>query len=165
MSRIPRCAAITAACLAALVLAVPSSAGAEEPFEFGPQPTWSVFAGPMGGGSFGSPGAGGFAGGEVSVTRLQRRFWFGLYGDAAYDFGHSAATTTAGPSVGFGFFGIDGGLAARFDDGADLGATARFLVTTGFVAFFGRWQYFPGPDQHIGQAGLLIKLPLWVSKP
>ncbi|MFP4598663.1 MAG: hypothetical protein ACLFVJ_10455 [Persicimonas sp.] len=138
-------------------------ASADEPaFEFGPVPGWQVLGGVNGGGSFGSPGGGGFAGAELSVSRLMSGWWTGAYVDGVYDFGHSAATVTAGPEVGYGVLGLDGGAAARFAaDGPDWGPQARLLVTAGVFSVFGRYTYLTDSDAHIGQAGVLFKLPLW----
>lgn len=150
---------------ATLLFASPAMAE-DEAYEFGPRASWVVLAGPTGGGSFGTPGGGGFVGGELSLARLERAFWYGLYADGSYDFGHADATFTAGPSLGLGFFGLDGGVALRAGDSGDFsdpGATARFMVTSGFFAIYGRWLFFPSADEHVGQVGVLLKFPIWAN--
>lgn len=151
------------ALIATSLVPTPAQAQEGEIFEFGPRPTWSVLAGPTGGGSFGSPGGGGFLGAELSIARLERKFWFGAYADGSYDFGHQTGTFTAGPQFGLGFFGLDGGVALRTEAFDEPGATARFLVTSGFFALYGRWLFFPAADEHVGQVGVVLKLPIWAN--
>jgi hypothetical protein len=142
-----------------------SAEHADPPFVFGPQPGWQVLAGPTGGVSFGSPGAGGFVGAELSLSRLEAGWWLGGYVDGTYDFGQSAALITAGPEFGYAVFGIDGGLAARIgDDGVKLGPQGRLMISVGFFTLFGRYSYLVEPDEHLGQAGVIFKLPLWADK-
>jgi hypothetical protein len=137
---------------------------ATPPFAFGPQPSWQVLFGPTGGASFGSPGAGGFVGAELSFSRLKAGWWLGGYVDGAYDFGQSAAMVTAGPEFGYAFFGVDGGLAAHFDDGGtSLGPQGRLMFSAGLFTLFGRYTYLVEPEEHIGQAGVIFKLPIWAD--
>jgi hypothetical protein len=137
---------------------------ADPPFAFGPQPSWQVLAGPTVGGSFGNSGAGGFVGAELSFSRLNAGWWLGGYVDGAYDFGQSAAMVTAGPELGYAFFGVDGGLAAYFgDDGPRLGPQGRLMVSVGFFTLFGRYTYLVEPEAHVGQAGVIFKLPVWAD--
>ncbi|QDG49376.1 hypothetical protein FIV42_01080 [Persicimonas caeni] len=159
--------------LGALALASPASAqtGSKQdaskqdaPFDFGPKPGWQVLFGPTGGGSFGSPGGGGFAGAELSVSRLDAGWWQGAYVDGVYDFGQSAALVTAGPQLGYTLLGVDGGVAARFgDDGPDWGPQARLMFSAGFFSLYGRYAYLLDSDEHVGQAGVMFKLPLWAD--
>lgn len=171
--------AITTLCaLGALALASPASAQdasapveskqdvskQDAPFEFGPKPGWQVLFGPTGGGSFGSPGGGGFAGAELSVSRLNAGTWFGAYVDGIYDFGQSAALVTAGPQLGYTLLGLDGGVAARFGDGGpEWGPQARLMISAGFFSLYGRYAYLLDTDEHLGQAGVMFKLPLWAD--
>lgn len=162
--------------LAMCGLAIPASAQDGEPtddssdvFTFGSEPGWHLMGGLQGGGSFGSPGGGGFAGLELSMSRLHRSAWWGAYLDASYDFGQGAALATLGPEVGYGLFGLDGGVAAHLtatgaDAGTiDVGPQARVLITAGFFGLFGRYIYLLDAESHIGQAGILFKLPLWAD--
>jgi hypothetical protein len=146
-------------------MAIATAASADEPpFEFGPTPGWQVLGGVNGGGSFGSQGGGGFAGAELSFNRLMAGWWTGAYVDGVYDFGHSAATVSAGPEIGYGVIGLDGGAAVQFGAGdPSWGPQARLLVTAGVFSIFGRYTYLTGPEAHIGQAGVLFKLPLWAQ--
>lgn len=138
-------------------------------FTLGHESAWFLMGGAMGGGSFGSPGGGGFAGGELSLAWTRSGVWAGLYGDASYDFGHGATTLTLGPELGWLLLGLDGGLGVRLgrSDQAELGAQVRGLLTLGNVALFGRYGHWPGSarDKHVGQVGVLLKLPLWASQP
>ena len=161
--------ALIFALLTSFTLALPAQAQDDQPFSFGSQPGWQIMGGLTGGGSFGSPGGGGFVGLELSANRLQKGLWWGVYVDGSYDFGHTAVMTTAGPEIGYGLFGLDGGVAARFGTGSDnrgdvdFGPQGRVLLTAGFVGIFGRYVYMLDSDEHIGQAGLLLKLPLWAN--
>jgi hypothetical protein len=151
------------AMLAIWLTAGPVFAQDDTAFEFGPQPSWSLLFGPSGGGSFGTPGGGGYVGGELSLSRLNERRWWGFYADGVYDFGHRDAIFTAGPEFGAGFFGVDGGVALRTGSTDDIGGTARLLVTAGFFALYGRYFFFPEAEEHVGQIGVLFKIPLWAS--
>ena len=148
-----------------LTLLVPATASAEEPiFSFGSKERWQSLFGPTTGGSFGSSGGGGYVGAELSINRIREGIWWGLYGDGTYDFGQDSALLTAGPSVGWNFVGVDGGLALREGDQTDLGLQARLLVTIGFFGLYGRYIALPEPGEQIGQVGLYFKIPIWASE-
>jgi len=148
-----------------LALVFPATAYADEPiYSFGSKTRWQSLFGPTTGGSFGSPGGGGFVGAELSVNRIREGIWWGFYGDGAYDFGQESALVTAGPSVGWNFFGVDGGFALREGDQTELGLQGRFLVTIGFFGLYGRYVHLPQGDEHIGQAGVYFKVPIWASR-
>jgi hypothetical protein len=139
-----------------------------EPFSFGSEPGWHLLGGLSAGGGFGTLGGGVFTGLELSVSRLMRRFWWGGYLDATYDFVQQGALATAGPQIGYAAFGLDGGIATRIDTGDnagrfDYGPQARLLVTAGLLGIYGRYVYLVDHDEHIGQAGILLKLPLWAD--
>jgi CTP:molybdopterin cytidylyltransferase MocA len=166
---------VSVALIAALCLLAPSGAAAqsrdphqqaEAPFSFGPQAGWSVMTGLETGGGFGSAGGGFLLGGEVSVTRLMRQTWFGLYGDAVWDFGQGAALITAGPQLGFAFVGLDGGVAWRPGEQSALGGAGRLVLTAGFFSIYLRYMYVQSGvgAEHLGQAGVMFKLPAWSSK-
>lgn len=151
--------------LTMLALLVPATASAGEPlFTFGSKERWQSLFGPTTGGSFGSAGGGGFVGAELSVNRIREGIWWGLYADGAYDFGQESALLTAGPSVGWNFVGVDGGLALREADETESGLQARLLFTVGFFGLYGRYIALPDSDEQIGQIGLYFKLPIWASE-
>lgn len=156
-ARQPACA------LALLLLAGPGFAR-DAPYSFGSEAGWSVMAGATGGGSFGT-GGGGFAGGELSLARLSGGWWTGVFADAVYDFGPDETLFTAGPELGFTALGIDGGPALRLRDGeTDLGASGRLLLSFALLSLYGRYGYFPDSETHLGQVGVLLKLPVWASR-
>lgn len=152
--------------LATLLLAGPALAdpsGADEPFEMGTRAGWQLMGGLTTGGSFGDLGGSGYLGGELSLNRLSRGGWVGLYGDGLYEFGHAAGYATAGLQLGYTVLGVDGGLALRTGD-ADpaLGYAARGLIALGIFDLYGRVLLFD--DQIQTQIGVLLKLPLWASE-
>lgn len=159
--------------VALLAFGLSSSATAQERsgddvISFGSQPGWHLLGGLTGGAAFGSLGAGGYAGLELSISKLQRRVWWGGYVDASYDFAQQGVTLTAGPQLGYGFVGIDGGVAARIDTGddvghLDVGPQARVIFTVGLFGIYGRYAYLLDNDAHLGQAGIVLKLPLWAN--
>lgn len=154
-------ALLTAIALPTEVFADPQVQG--DAFSLGADAGWYVMGGITGGGSFGTLGPGGFVGGELSLVRLKRGNWLGLYTDAFYDFGQRRAMMTVGPEFGKRFLGLDGGLGVRFggDDGPDLGGQARLLLTAGLIGIYGRYGIWPGDElEHTGQVGMLIKVPM-----
>jgi hypothetical protein len=151
--------------LVLLLLAGPALAQEEPPpFAFGSQPGWTLNVGGNCGGSFGTPGGGGFAGAELSLNRLLQGAWMGLYGDAVYDFGWTVGLLSAGPQIGYGIVGVDAGGALLVGrHGTQTGAAGRVLLSAGVVAFFGRYAYLFDSEAHLGQVGILVKLPVWAS--
>ncbi len=152
----------------AAVMCFPILAQAEtSSFQFGNNTEAFFLAGLTGGGSFGTPGGGGYVGGEMSLAWLKEGLWGGFYGDAAYDFGHGAATFTLGPELGFAVFGLDGGVGLRLgrEDEPELGYQARGLITFGNFAIYGRYGLWPGSvdAKHVGQVGVTLKFALWNS--
>ena len=141
---------------------------AAAPYSFGSEPGWHLLGGLSAGGGFGTLGAGGFAGLELSLSQLQRGVWWGGYIDATYDFAQRGAMATIGPQFGYAVVGLDGGFAARIDTGDDPGAfdygpQGRLLVTLGLFGIYGRYVYLLEGQEHLGQAGILLKLPLWAN--
>jgi hypothetical protein len=133
-------------------------------FTIGPKPAWFLAGGVTSGDTLVAHDRGGYVGGEISLVRLQRGRFLGLYGDGYYDVGASRTYATGGVELGYKFFGIDAGAAARFgQDGADWGPTGRIFVTVGIVSIYGRYAYFPGSalagNEHVVQVGGLFKLP------
>ena len=149
---------------AACLVAGPASADQQKLFDFGPVPGWSVLVGSHFGGSFGG-GGGGFLGAELSVSRLSQRWWTGLYVDGGYDFGRGGEVlVTGGPQLGYTAIGLDGGAALRVRDGeTDLGPPGRLLISLAILSIYGRYAYFTDSGDHLGQVGLLFKLPVWAS--
>jgi hypothetical protein len=131
-------------------------------FTLGTSPGWYMLGGLTGGGSFGTPGGGGFVGAEVSVVRLHKGLWTGLYVDGMYDF-NQGAIFTAGPEIGYYVAGLDGGVALRLgDQGPEVGGAARALLSLGLFSLYGRYMIWPtgGELEHVGQVGVLLKIPL-----
>jgi len=141
-----------------------ASAGEGEAFTFGNTSEFFFMGGLTGGGSFGSAG-GGFAGGELSGVWLKEGLWGGFYTDAAYDFGRGSTALTIGPELGYAVLGFDGGVGFRFgeEDESELGYVGRGMVTLGNFALYGRYGFWPDSSdaRHIGQVGVLLKMPLW----
>ncbi len=157
--------------IVALTFAAPAYAQ-DTAYSFGNDAEAFVLGGLTGGGSFGSPGGGGFVGGEMSLVWLKEGLWGGLYADGLYDFGHSAATVSVGPEIGYALFGLDGGVAFRFgrdgeEDSPEIGYHARALLGMGGFALFGRYGIWPNSQtaEHVVQIGLLLKMPFWNSTP
>ncbi|MFN3197144.1 MAG: hypothetical protein ACE366_01830 [Bradymonadia bacterium] len=151
-----------------LLTTAPRPAQADEvPFSFGPEAGWQLLGGLTTGVGFGDPDLGGYVGGELSLNRLNESLWFGLYGDALYDFGPDSTMLTVGPQLGYSVLGIDGGLAARHGDGEWLlGPQGRVLLSLGFFSLYGRLALFDddGDDIQVWQVGMLLKMPLWASE-
>lgn len=159
--------ALLCAALLGVALTTPREAAAEPTphpmsFAFGTSPNWYGMTGLTGGYSFGEYGPGGFVGAEVSVVRLHKGVWAGLYADGFWDFSQRSATITVGPELGYLMFGLDGGLGVRFGDGVELGGQARLLLSLGLFSLYGRWGIWPTPDriEHVGQVGVLLKFPV-----
>lgn len=162
-----RCSPLLCGVGLALLTAGPAWADEAEPFAFGYESEMFVLGGISGGGSFGSAGGGGFVGYELSAVWLNQAAWGGFFGDIGYDFGHSAATLVVGPELGYGILGLDGGAAFRFGfaDEVEVGVQARLLLALTTFSIFGRYGFWPDSvgGQHIGQVGVLIKMPFWNS--
>jgi len=154
----------------ALLLAGPAAAEDDappaEPYAFGAVPGYIMMAGPTFGGSFGSGGGGGFVGAEWSVNRLSRGTWVGLYADGMYDFGRGGAPLfSVGPQLGYPALGVDAGAALRLRDGEpELGVGGRLLISVAVFSIYGRYGYFVDSGDHLGQVGLMLKLPIWASE-
>jgi hypothetical protein len=90
--------------------------------------------------------------------------WLGGYADGTYDFAGHRARFTLGPEVGWGAFGIDGGLAIQTGgNGVLTGGAFRALLTCAIVAVYGRVQAYPGAPSGESvwlDGGLLFKLPI-----
>jgi hypothetical protein len=105
---------------------------------------------------------GGYLGGELSLVRLRDARFFGFYADGYYDFGISRTYTTGGVELGYKFFGIDGGGAARFGgDRVEPGVTGRLFLTLGILSLYGRYAFFDADtNEHVVQVGALLKAPI-----
>lgn len=121
--------------------------------------------GPSAGASFQHPEGGGFTlGGEVSaVAATDSYLWYGAYVDGLYDFGASETRLSIGPEFGYLIFGVDGGyLLAASAEGQRHGVSVRPLLTFGLVAAYSRLGVLFGDrGDTFGEAGVLLKLPLW----
>ena len=88
--------------------------------------------------------------------------WVGLYGDVLRDFGDSSTRFSVGPEVGWGPFGIDGGLLVRTMESATrMGWQMRGLLTLGVIALYAGYGNVPNDpeDRGITQFGMLLKVP------
>lgn len=161
MKRAPLAAAV--GCALAFVAAPRDAAADDPPFTIGSRPAWFLLGGVTSGGTLVLADRGAFVGGEVSVARLRDGNYVGFYADGYYDWGADGTYVTGGLELGRKIFGIDGGAALRFADGArDLGATGRLSVGVGLFNLFARYAYFPDAmtDDHVVQVGVALKLPL-----
>lgn len=157
---------VAALLLLALLMSVSlASAQEEDGITVGPQTEFFLPFGLTTGASFGSKGTGGFLGGELSAVWLNEGLWGGLYADAFFDFGESATSVTAGPELGLGVLGVDGGVGVRFgrEDDPEIGAQGRVMLSlAGAFTLFGRYGFWPDSKgaEHVFQVGVLIKMPL-----
>ena len=156
--------AATIAMLMTTAIGSVASAQSVDALTVGYQPAWFVLGGATGGASFGSTSNGGYLGAEVSVARLLRGWWYGLYADAEYDFGMGTPTVSLGPEFGYWVLGVDGGVGIRpgEDETFAVGPRIRGLLTVGLVSLYYRHAYWPGDRENrtVRQVGLLLKLPL-----
>jgi hypothetical protein len=92
--------------------------------------------------------------GCVDLTDLS---WLGVYVDGVRDFGTDSFRFSAGPELGFGILGVDGGVMISTDaDDTRAGWTVRGLLTFGIIAAYGR--YIDVRDEPVsGEFGLLLK--------
>ena len=151
-----------------LMLAATTVHAEEPPYRIGAPPESYLLGGLTVGRSFGDAGRGGFLGAELSTARVQRLWWYGVYIDGAYDFGHGATTVTAGPEFGWGPLGVDGGGGVRWGlaDDAEIGAQGRVMLTFGVFGIFVRYSIWPeSPNERVAQVGALLKVPFWNGTP
>ena len=154
---------ILLATLLAGALASSPALADDAPYTIGTDPGWQLLGGLTGGGSFGDIGGSGYLGAELSLNRLSKGVWFGLYGDGFYEFGHEAFYTTGGLQLGYMILGIDGGVAFRTgDEDPSLGFAGRLLLALGLLDLYGRALVFEDDIQW--QVGLMFKLPFWASE-
>lgn len=153
---------LLASLLAGLLVSAPALAD-EAPYTVGTDAGWQLMTGVTTGGSFGDLGGSGYLGAELSLNRLSRGGWFGLYADGFYEFAHQAAYATGGLQLGYTVLGVDGGVAVRTGE-ADpaLGFAARALLAFAVFDLYGRALIFE--DDMQWQVGLMLKLPLWASE-
>lgn len=153
---------LLASLLAGLLISSPALAD-DAPYHVGTDAGWQLMGGLTTGGSFGDLGGSGYLGAELSLNRLSKGVWFGLYGDGFYEFGHEAFYTTGGLQLGYTVLGLDGGVAYR-TGGADpaLGFTGRLLLALGLFDLYGRALFFDEDIQW--QVGLMLKFPFWASE-
>jgi len=78
--------------------------------------------------------------------------WAGIYGDYTKDFDREITMTTLGPELGFGPFGVDGGIAIV--DG-NVGFAVRPVLTIGAVSLYARYGQIEG--ESFTQFGALLK--------
>jgi len=142
--------------------AVPRGAEADDrPFTIGSQPVWFLLGGVTSGGTVALAERGGYVGGELSLARVRRASFFGVYADGYYDWGADGTYVTGGLEVGHKYFGLDGGGALRFVDGeVQKGVAARFTIGLGVLGIYVRYCYFDAmTDDHVLQVGAALKLP------
>lgn len=129
----------------------------------GYQPAWFLLGGATAGASFGSTENGGYVGAELSAARMYRGWWYGLFGDAMYDFGSGTPSASLGPEFGYWFLGVDGGLGIRgYDSAVEFGPQIRGLLTFGLFSLYYRQTYWPRAtnNRNVQQVGMLLKIPL-----
>jgi hypothetical protein len=154
------------AATAVAFLSTPARAEGPPPaFTIGSKPAWFLTGGVTTGGTLVTADRGGYVGGELSIVRLHKGRFLGLYGDGYYDVGASRTYATSGIEIGYKFFGVDGGAAARMGgDAIEWGPTGRVFVTVGILSVYVRYAYFPDPlragTDNVLQVGGLFKLPL-----
>jgi hypothetical protein len=136
----------------------------DPPFTIGSQPTWLLLGGVTAGSTF-APDTGALVGGELSFARLRDASFAGVYGDAYYDWAAHGTYATAGIELGHKYVGLDGGVALRFADGTDVGATARITLGIGVVGVYARYAHFwdAMTAADVVQVGVMVKLPLWTG--
>lgn len=90
--------------------------------------------------------------------------WVGLYADGSRDLGPRVFRASFGPEIGWGFLGLDGGLA--LEQGGLRAVVARALFTVGLVSAFVRVGRYVGeaPERGYTELGLLLKWPLPVAR-
>jgi hypothetical protein len=156
---------------ATLLVATPAYADETQPFTVGSRPAWFLMGGADVGATIITQDRGWYVGGELSLVRMRESRFIGILGDAYYEFGIKRTHTTAAIEIGYKFFGIDAGGAARIGgDRVEWGPAGRLFVTTGIFTLYGRYAYFidalkEGND-HVVQFGGLVKLPFaaWETK-
>jgi hypothetical protein len=106
-----------------------------------------------------------YLGFEASVVRTETRtlFWLGGYADAVHDFANGASRLTAGPELGLGPVGLDGGyLLELAPAGHRQGFAARLVASASLLSITGRVGRFGGgAGETFGEVGLLLKLPVF----
>jgi hypothetical protein len=150
----------------ACAIARPAAADGDPPFIIGSRPSWSLLGGLTTGGTVLLADRGAFVGGELSLAVLREATFAGVYTDAYYDWGASGTYVTAGAELGHKFFGLDGGVALRFANGAtDVGITGRLTVGLGVAGVYARYAHFMDTtmNEDVIQVGLVLKLPLWTG--
>ncbi len=151
------------AVVAALLVASPRHAAADDPpFTIGSQPVWFLLGGVTSGGTVALADRGGYVGAELSLARVRRGNFVGVYADAYYDWGVDGTYVTGGLELGHKYFGLDGGGALRFANGeTQKGVAARFTIGLGVLGLYVRYCYFDAmTDDHVIQVGAALKLPL-----
>jgi hypothetical protein len=91
--------------------------------------------------------------------------WFGGYVDGHWSFSAEQARFSLGPMAGWGPFGIDGGYLLALDDrGLHQGIALRPFLTFGYAAFYHRWGVLFGDQPSVHDIGLLIELPIPLTR-
>jgi len=134
-------------------------------FTIGATPSWMLLGGVTTGGTIALADRGALVGGELSLARLKRSNFVGIYADGYYDWGADGTYVTGGLEVGHKFVGLDGGVAMRFAGGEQqLGFTGRLTLGIGLLGVYGRFARFDTmTDESVVQIGLMLKLPLWTG--
>ena len=151
----------------ALVAAAPAHADDGAPFVIGATPSWMLLGGVTTGGTIALADRGALVGGELSLARLKRSNFIGLYADGYYDWGADGTYVTGGLELGHKFLGLDGGVALRLAGGEQqVGFTGRLTVGIGLLGIYGRYARFDtmtNDNENVIQIGLMLKLPLWTG--
>lgn len=105
--------------------------------------------------------SGALVGVEASAAWLdpdRSLWWGGGYLDVLRDVGTGVWRSGVGPEFGWGPFGLDFGLAMRWQDGVRVGWQVRPMLTLGVLSVYGRWESVAGePGGGFLELGLLIK--------
>ena len=88
-------------------------------------------------------------------------FWAGAYGDAHWTGARERLRLSAGPMLGWGFLGFDGGnVLASDEQGLRHGFVARPFMTLGVFAVYYRYGRLFDEAQSLHDFGLLLEFPI-----
>jgi len=159
--------ALATVCASIALASSPARADDGPAFVIGATPSWMLLGGVTTGGTIALADKGALVGGELSLARLKRSNFIGLYADGYYDWGADGTYVTGGLEVGHKFVGLDGGVAMRFAGGErQVGFTGRLTFGIGLLGLYGRYARFDtmtNDNENVVQIGLMLKLPLWTG--
>jgi hypothetical protein len=107
---------------------------------------------------------GAYVEGEASAVGFATRSftWWGGYADVTHDFASGRTRASAGPEIGLGAFGVDGGYVVELGGPArQQGFVVRPLVSLAYLTITARVGHLYGPSpETFGEVGVLFKIPL-----